>query len=56
VINQTVNSIKLSDLLEEQRRGGIDSLQINGKSNQKGEKADGQNDLFGQCCHHGNKA
>jgi Rrf2 family protein len=56
VINQTVNSIKLSDLLEEQRRGGSDPLQTNGKSNQKGEKADGQNDLFGQCCHHGNKA
>lgn len=57
VINQTVNSIKLSDLLEEQRREESDALQLNGKRlNHKGEKTDGQNDIFGQCCHHGNKA
>ena len=59
VINQTVNGIKLSDLIEEQKRTdsiGPCAQDLFGKPiHQKGEIADGQNDLFGQCCHHGNK-
>lgn len=46
VINQTVNSIRLSDLLQQD----TDTMDL------KGDKTYGQNDLFRQCCNHGNKA
>ncbi len=52
VINQTVNSIRLSDLL--QQKGGTPSGPI--KPNHEGINTYGQNDLFRQCCNHGNKA
>lgn len=55
VINQTVNSIRLSDLIEEQKQ--TDSCPSNLiPKDQKGDNANGQNDLFGQCCNHSYKA
>ncbi len=55
VINQTVNSIRLSDLIEEQKQtdGCTPHPALHG---QKGDNVNGQNDLFGQCCNHSNKA
>jgi len=52
VINQTVNSIRLSDLLNPQGSAG----QNGNTADLKGDKTYGQNDLFRQCCNHGNKA
>lgn len=55
VINQTVNSIRLSDLIEEQKQTDNCASHLTSQG-QKGDIAHGQNDLFGQCCNHSNKA
>ena len=58
VINQTVNGIKLSDLIEEQKGAAVcgPTDQNTVPFLNKEEGANGQNDLFGQCCHHSYKA
>jgi Rrf2 family protein len=56
VINQTVNSIRLSDLLQQQETVPPAPGRHDAKTNHEGIKAYGQNDLFRQCCNHGNKA
>jgi len=52
VINQTVNSIRLSDLLSQQSASG----QTINKTDHEGNLAYGKNDLFRQCCNHSHKA
>jgi len=56
VINQTVNGIRLSDLIEEQKQtDSSEAIQFQNNQPQKGDLPNGQNDLFGQCCHNSNK-